>query len=81
MQPILFSIVIPTYNRAHPIGKTLDSVLGQSYPHFEIVVVDFQFRVTLGASRHTPLRTDYIDRSERIVKWFGATFLPSDGAS
>lgn len=35
-----FSIVIPTYNRASLIGLTLQSVLTQTYPHVEILVVD-----------------------------------------
>jgi glycosyltransferase involved in cell wall biosynthesis len=35
-----FSIIIPTYNRAALIDKTLISALNQSYPNFEIIVVD-----------------------------------------
>ncbi|MCS7086457.1 MAG: glycosyltransferase, partial [Bacteroidia bacterium] len=35
-----FSIVIPTYRRAHLIGKTLESFLNQTYTDFEIIVVD-----------------------------------------
>lgn len=35
-----FSIVIPTYNRAHLIGKTLDSILKQKFTDFEVLVVD-----------------------------------------
>ena len=35
-----FSIVIPTYNRADFIAKTIDSILNQSYENFEIIVVD-----------------------------------------
>ena len=31
-QPLV-SIIIPTYNRAHLIGETLDSVLEQKYNH------------------------------------------------
>jgi glycosyltransferase involved in cell wall biosynthesis len=36
----LFSIVIPTYNRAHLITKTIESVLAQEDGDFEILVVD-----------------------------------------
>lgn len=35
-----FSIVIPTYNRAEFIEKTLKSVLEQTYEHYEVIVVD-----------------------------------------
>lgn len=35
-----FSVVIPTYNRAHLIGLTLDSALAQQFSGFEILVVD-----------------------------------------
>jgi glycosyltransferase involved in cell wall biosynthesis len=34
------SVIIATYNRAHLIGETLDSVLGQSFRNFEIILVD-----------------------------------------
>ena len=36
----MFSVVIPTYNRAHTLAKALDSVLQQSLPADEIIVVD-----------------------------------------
>ncbi len=35
-----FSVIIPTYNRADLIEKTVLSVLNQSYPNFELIVVD-----------------------------------------
>ncbi len=37
---MLFSIIIPTYNRADFIGKTINSVLNQTYKNFEIIVID-----------------------------------------
>ncbi len=37
---ILFSIIIPTYNRAAFIEKTIESVLAQTYTNYEIIVVD-----------------------------------------
>ena len=36
----LVSVVIPTYNRSAMIGECLESVLGQTYPSFEVIVVD-----------------------------------------
>jgi glycosyltransferase involved in cell wall biosynthesis len=35
-----FSIIIPTYNRAHLIRQTIESVLAQEDTDFEIIVVD-----------------------------------------
>ena len=40
IDPIVFSIVIPTYNRAHLISSTIESVLSQSYKNFEVIIVD-----------------------------------------
>jgi glycosyltransferase involved in cell wall biosynthesis len=36
----LASIIIPTFNRCHLIGETLDSILNQTYTNWECIVVD-----------------------------------------
>jgi len=35
-----FSIVVPTYNRAKTLQRTLDSCFAQTYADFEVIVVD-----------------------------------------
>lgn len=35
-----FTVVIPSYNRSHIVGRAIESVLNQSYSDFEIIVVD-----------------------------------------
>src|SRR5260221_1616030 len=35
-----FSIVLPTYNRAHLIDNTLSSILNQRFHNFEVLIVD-----------------------------------------
>ena len=35
-----FSIVIPTYNRAHLIEHTINSILKQSFKNYEVIIID-----------------------------------------
>ena len=36
----LVSIIVPTYNRGHLIGETIQSVIDQSYKNWELIIVD-----------------------------------------
>lgn len=66
-----FSIVIPTYNRANSIAKTLDSVFSQSMTDFEVVVVDD------GSTDNTgDVVSKYVDRKALLYY-----FQPNRGVS
>jgi glycosyltransferase involved in cell wall biosynthesis len=39
-QDSLVSIIIPTLNRAHLIGETLDSIIAQTFTNWECIIVD-----------------------------------------
>ena len=88
----LFSIIVPTYNRANLIEKTIHSVLEQVYFHFELIIVDDGSTDNTGAIIQPSLadeRVKYfkIKNSERgAARNFGVrnskgdyiTFLDSD---
>lgn len=38
-RPII-SVLLPTYNMAAYLGRAIDSILAQTYPHFELIVLD-----------------------------------------
>lgn len=40
MHPIEVSVVIPAYNAAEGISRAIDSVLGQTYQNYEIIVIN-----------------------------------------
>lgn len=60
-----FTIVVPTYNRADLIAKTLESLLRQTYPHFEIIVVDDGSTDNTAAvvSKNTDPRVQYVKKN------------------
>jgi glycosyltransferase involved in cell wall biosynthesis/peptidoglycan/xylan/chitin deacetylase (PgdA/CDA1 family)/SAM-dependent methyltransferase len=36
----LISVIVPCYNQAHFLTEAIESILSQTYPHYEIVVID-----------------------------------------
>ena len=55
------SVIIPTYNRWPLLGDAIDSVLGQSFPSFELVVVDD------GSTDETPARLAKYGERLRVI--------------
>lgn len=37
---VFFSVIIPVYNRSHLLPETIRTVISQTYPHFEILIID-----------------------------------------
>ena len=40
MSSDLVSVVVPSFNRAHRVVRTVDSALGQTHPEVEVIIVD-----------------------------------------
>jgi len=60
-----FTVCIPTYNRAHTIIRTLESLENQNYGNFEILIIDD------GSTDNTgELISDYISKSKRMIRYF-----------
>ena len=55
------SVIMPVYNRADFVAEAVESILRQSFPHFELIIVD---GASTDASRS--LITSYAERDHRI---------------
>ncbi len=60
----LVTVVTPCYNAAASIGRTIDSVLAQSYPNWEMIIVD-----DCSTDRSLDIVKDYSCKDPRI-KYF-----------
>jgi glycosyltransferase involved in cell wall biosynthesis len=65
---INFTVIIPAFNAENTIGRALDSVLAQTYPAFEIIVVD---DASKDRTREI-LETKYAGQIKCIYKLFNA---------
>lgn len=65
---IKISIVLSTYNRAHTLKATIDSILAQSYEMFELLIVDDgstdQTKELLETYKDQRIRTFYLEENQ-----------------
>ncbi|HEY9620944.1 MAG TPA: hormogonium polysaccharide biosynthesis glycosyltransferase HpsN [Crinalium sp.] len=71
----LVSVIIPTYRREDVLRETLENVLQQDYPHYEVIVVD----QTLN---HEPKTTAYLEHlaASQKIRLFNVTWASLPGA-
>ena len=63
----LVSIIIPTYNRAHLIGETIESIIAQTYGNWECIIVDD------GSIDHTEKTINYYCNKDNRIKYYKRT--------
>lgn len=72
MKDIFFSIVIPAYNASESIVTTLDCVAAQSYPHFEVIIIDDksadaeQLAAVVKSERYSQLNINLVLSQEKL---------------
>jgi glycosyltransferase involved in cell wall biosynthesis len=59
--PTPVSLIIPIYNRADYLPSTIDSILAQTYPHFELILWDDH-----SSDNSLAIAQDYATRDSRI---------------
>jgi GT2 family glycosyltransferase len=71
----LISVIIPTYGREEPLRDSLEDVLKQDYPNFEVLVVD-------QTSKHQPEVQAYLEElaAASKIQWFRVDWASLPGA-
>jgi GT2 family glycosyltransferase len=71
----LISVIIPTYRREEPLKDTLEDVLKQEYPNFEVLVID-------QTPTHEPEIQDYLEELAKTgkINWFRVNWASLPGA-
>jgi glycosyltransferase involved in cell wall biosynthesis len=75
MGSALISVIIPTFNREQFIDATLNSIINQSYPNWEAIVVDD------GSTDLTKKRICVYEQTDTRIKFFERNRHPKGGAT
>lgn len=74
MNPLV-SIIIPTYNRYSLIGETIESILGQTYENWELIIVDD------GSSDYTEELLGFYSLNDTRIRFYQRPATKSKGAN
>ncbi|NJK49014.1 glycosyltransferase family 2 protein [Candidatus Gracilibacteria bacterium] len=71
----LISVIVPTYRREEPLKETLEDVLKQDYPNFEVLVIDQTLT-------HEPEIQSYLEKLAKTgkISWFRVNWASLPGA-
>lgn len=72
IRPPLISVIVATYNRASFLKETIDSILGQTYPHIELIIVS-----DASTDNTDDTVSSYDDKRIRYIKLLENRGLPS----
>ena len=69
------SVIIPTYRREEPLKDTLDDLLKQDYPDFEVLVID-------QTATHSPEIQSYLENlaNQHKISWYRLDWASLPGA-
>ena len=64
----LISIIMPTYNCGRYIEESIDSVLSQTYPHWQLIIVDDHSNDNTGSiiGKYSDKRIQYISNEKNV---------------
>lgn len=71
----MISIIIPSYNRAHLLGETLDSIILQTYKNWECLVVDD------GSSDYTKELMEFYKEKDLRISYYNRPKYKRKGAN
>ncbi|GAB4242084.1 MAG: hypothetical protein Kow0049_31210 [Stanieria sp.] len=75
MNPVKISVIVPTYGREEPLKESIDDVLKQDYPDFEVLVID-------QTKNHQPEINYYLEQLHQSgkIQWLKLDWASLPGA-
>lgn len=72
------SIIVPTYKRSNSLHKTVISILAQTYPNIEIIIVDDNGIENITEQKNTKKQIEILKEKHNIIKYIS---LPNNSGA